>query len=83
MRFGVAGVVQLAILGPQAISEDIAEQYEYQTSMEHAIRREKNIKKWKRAWKISVFEDTNPHWLDLFAQVCGRDIDMLSLESSH
>jgi hypothetical protein len=66
-------VVQLAILGPQAV----AEQYEYQTSMEHAIRRQKNIKKWKRAWKISVFEDTNPHWLDLFAQICGRDIDIL------
>jgi putative endonuclease len=57
--------------------------YEYQGSMEHAIRRERNIKEWKRAWKITLIEDTNPHCLDLSAQVCGRDIDMLSLESSH
>ena len=55
--------------------------YEYQGSMEHAIS-EKNIKKWKRAWKITLIEDTNPHWLDLFAQVCGRDIDMPFLRSS-
>jgi len=56
--------------------------YEYQGSMEDAIRREKNIKEWKRIWKIRLIEETNPHWLDLFAQVCGRDIDMLSMESS-
>ena len=42
--------------------------------MEAAITREKNIKEWRRAWKITLIEETNPHWLDLFAQVCGRDI---------
>jgi putative endonuclease len=42
--------------------------YEYRGSMEHAIWREKDIKEWKRAWSITLIEDTNPHWLDLFEQ---------------
>src|SRR5436853_5753822 len=47
--------------------------FEYHTSMEEAIRREKNIKEWKRAWKIELIEETNPQWLDRFAEICGRD----------
>ncbi len=35
-------------------------------SIEKAIEREKTIKKWKRAWKISLIEKTNPKWEDLF-----------------
>ncbi|WP_353216879.1 GIY-YIG nuclease family protein [Sandarakinorhabdus sp.] len=30
-----------------------------------AIRREKAMKFWKRAWKIRLIEEHNPHWLDL------------------
>ena len=33
---------------------------------ELAIRREKQIKEWKRAWKIQLIEADNPHWADLF-----------------
>jgi putative endonuclease len=33
---------------------------------ESAIRREKQIKGWKRAWKIPLIEADNPHWADLF-----------------
>src|SRR6266545_6907651 len=44
--------------------------FEYHGTMEAAITREKNIKEWRRAWKITLIEETNPHWLDLFAQVC-------------
>ena len=33
---------------------------------EAAIHREKQIKEWKRAWKISLIEHDNPHWVDLF-----------------
>ncbi len=33
---------------------------------ESAIRREKQIKEWKRAWKIQLIEADNPHWADLF-----------------
>lgn len=31
-----------------------------------AIMREKQIKKWKREWKINLIEKENPHWLDLY-----------------
>jgi putative endonuclease len=31
-----------------------------------AIYREKQIKKWKRAWKIELFRDSNPDWHDLY-----------------
>jgi putative endonuclease len=31
-----------------------------------AIQREKRIKKWKRAWKLSLIEKQNPDWIDLY-----------------
>ena len=34
-----------------------------------AIRREKQIKKWLRAWKIELIEKTNPDWLDLYPEI--------------
>ena len=40
--------------------------YEVHEIMESAIKREKVIKNWKRAWKINVIEATNPHWRDLY-----------------
>ena len=33
--------------------------------MESAIRREKSIKRWRRAWKIELIEKENPAWRDL------------------
>ena len=39
--------------------------YELHTSMIEAIRREKQIKKWRRAWKIELIEKENPEWRDL------------------
>ena len=32
-----------------------------------ALRREKQIKEWKRDWKINLLERDNPHWTDLYA----------------
>jgi putative endonuclease len=32
----------------------------------NAIAREKEIKKWRREWKINLIESTNPEWLDLY-----------------
>ncbi|HEY9344735.1 MAG TPA: GIY-YIG nuclease family protein [Inquilinus sp.] len=32
---------------------------------EAAIRREKQIKKWRRAWKVELIEKDNPAWADL------------------
>jgi putative endonuclease len=40
--------------------------HEPQETMEAAIGREKNIKVWKRAWKIALIERSNPNWTDLF-----------------
>jgi putative endonuclease len=34
--------------------------------MDDAIKRESQIKKWKRAWKIRLIESMNPGWSDLF-----------------
>ena len=41
--------------------------YEVHESAEAAILREKQIKKWNRAWKIKLIEDANPYWNDLYA----------------
>jgi putative endonuclease len=32
-----------------------------------AIAREKDIKKWRCAWKLALIEKTNPQWRDLYA----------------
>ena len=34
--------------------------------IELAIRREKQMKEWKRLWKLRVIEEMNPDWNDLF-----------------
>jgi len=40
--------------------------YEQYDMMDAAIRREKQLKKWNRAWKINLIEMNNPDWLDLW-----------------
>lgn len=40
--------------------------YELHATMISAITREKNIKAWKRAWKIELIEKTNLKWRDLY-----------------
>ena len=32
--------------------------------IDDAIKREKNMKKWKRQWKIDLIETENPNWRD-------------------
>ena len=39
--------------------------YEQHSTMETAITREKQIKKWNRQWKINMIETENPDWCDL------------------
>ncbi len=42
---------------------------EYQATMEAAISREKQIKAWRRKWKIELIEQTNPKWRDLLDEL--------------
>jgi len=34
-----------------------------------AITREKELKKWRRAWKVSLIEAANPEWEDLYQTI--------------
>ena len=42
--------------------------YEHFTDVGYAIEREKNIKKWKREWKLKLIEEFNPEWKDLYKE---------------
>jgi putative endonuclease len=43
--------------------------YETHATMLDAITREKQLKKWNRAWKIALIEKENPQWLDLYPMI--------------
>jgi len=43
--------------------------YEMHASPETAIMREKQIKKWKRKWKLELIEKGNPTWNDLYREI--------------
>ena len=43
--------------------------FETHNFAEAAIQREKQIKEWKRDWKISLIESDNPRWIDLFPDI--------------
>lgn len=43
--------------------------YEMHGSMESAITREKQLKEWKRQWKIELIEKSNPYWNDLYPTI--------------
>lgn len=40
--------------------------YELHETMESAIQHEKDIKNWKRDWKIKRIVEMNPEWHDLY-----------------
>jgi putative endonuclease len=39
--------------------------YELHESRESAFQRERQVKKWNRAWKLQLIERLNPSWRDL------------------
>ena len=43
--------------------------FEQFDDIENAIRRDKRLKKWNRAWKIRLVEVTNPNWTDLYPSI--------------
>ena len=45
--------------------------YEQHATMEAAITREKQLKKWNRAWKLRLVEERNPDWRDLWPEIVG------------
>jgi putative endonuclease len=43
--------------------------FEVSESVESAIDREKQLKKWHRAWKVRLIEKENPEWKDLYPEI--------------
>ena len=43
--------------------------FEQHPTMESALLREKQMKEWKRAWKINLIEKLNPFWKDLYQDI--------------
>jgi putative endonuclease len=43
--------------------------YEVHESREAAFQRERQLKKWNRAWKLELIERANPSWRDLGEEI--------------
>jgi len=43
--------------------------FEVHADIQEAIIREKQIKNWKRSWKIELIEKTNSEWRDLYSEI--------------
>ena len=44
--------------------------YEAFETRDGAFHRERQMKVWRRAWKIELIEKTNPGWRDLYPEIC-------------
>ena len=54
--------------------------FEMHATMESEIGREKQLKNWRRAWKVALVEEGNPAWRDLaenfgFEPLVGKKVD--------
>lgn len=45
--------------------------YEVHADIKEAIIREKQVKKWKREWKLNLIRNINPSFRDLYADIVG------------
>jgi putative endonuclease len=45
--------------------------FESHSDVTTAIQREKSLKRWLRAWKITLIQHTNPTWHDLYDEIAG------------
>ena len=43
--------------------------FENHESIEEAITREKQIKEWRRDWKVNLIQSANPDWRDLYDEL--------------
>ena len=43
--------------------------FEFHVDFASAIAREKQLKKWNRAWKLELIKNGNPEWRDLWQEL--------------
>ena len=43
--------------------------FERHSDIYEAVAREKRIKRWRRAWKLELVENSNPGWKDLYFEI--------------
>jgi len=43
--------------------------WEQSENIETALQREKQLKKWKRQWKLALIEERNASWRDLYEEL--------------
>ena len=43
--------------------------YQQVSDVESAIKREKQMKAWRRQWKLHVINECNPEWKDLYQEI--------------
>jgi len=43
--------------------------YEITSDIKSALSREKNLKDWRRSWKVDLIESVNSNWNDLYDQI--------------
>ena len=46
--------------------------YETCEGKEGALYREKQLKKWRRLWKLQLIEKENPRWRDLYEDIISQ-----------
>ena len=46
--------------------------FEQTENVNSALLREKQLKKWKREWKIELIEKDNPQWKDLYEKILDK-----------
>jgi putative endonuclease len=46
--------------------------FERYDDFDAALQREKQIKEWKRGWKLELIERVNPLWQDLYDEILSR-----------
>ena len=49
--------------------------YQSFVKIKEAIKREKNLKRWKRAWKEELISSFNPEWRDLADDILEEEKD--------